>query len=60
MRVLDSLSTKKRPLTFDELQGREWTQDELDQAAQRGDFPRRPSDLFLKVSEQYMVLHRYR
>lgn len=30
-------------------QGRVWTDKELDEAAQRGDFPRRPSDLFLKV-----------
>ncbi|SCV72211.1 BQ2448_4905 [Microbotryum intermedium] len=29
--------------------GRDWTQDELDEAAKRGDFPRRPSDLFLKM-----------
>lgn len=35
----------KRDLT----KGRIWTPEELDQAAERGDFPRRPSDLFLKV-----------
>ncbi|SCZ88120.1 BZ3500_MvSof-1268-A1-R1_Chr2-1g04202 [Microbotryum saponariae] len=29
--------------------GRDWTQEELDEAAKRGDFPRRPSDLFLKM-----------
>ena len=31
-------------------QGRAWSQQDLDQAAERGDFPRRPSDLFLKVT----------
>lgn len=30
-------------------QGREWTSQELDEAAARGNFPHRPSDLFLKV-----------
>ncbi|GAA6008146.1 hypothetical protein JCM11491_001901 [Sporobolomyces phaffii] len=29
--------------------GREWTQAELDEAAKRGNFPYRPSDLFLKM-----------
>lgn len=31
------------------LQGREWQPDELEEAAKRGNFPHRPSDLFLKV-----------
>lgn len=31
-------------------QGREWTREELDEAEARGNFPYRPSDLFLKVS----------
>lgn len=30
-------------------QGRAWTPQELDEAAARGNFPHRPSDLFLKV-----------
>lgn len=32
-------------------QRREWQPEELEEAAQRGNFPYRPSDLFLKVSE---------
>ncbi|GAA6064331.1 hypothetical protein JCM10212_003576 [Sporobolomyces blumeae] len=35
----------KRDLVY----GREWTQRELDEAASRGNFPSRPSDLFLKM-----------
>ncbi|KAM0753164.1 hypothetical protein T439DRAFT_311834 [Meredithblackwellia eburnea MCA 4105] len=36
-------------IKHDLLHGREWTPDELDQAAERGNFPYRPSDLFLKM-----------
>ncbi|GAA5893943.1 uncharacterized protein JCM6883_003679 [Sporobolomyces salmoneus] len=35
----------KRDLVY----GREWTKEELDEAAKRGNFPHRPSDLFLKM-----------
>ncbi|TNY24646.1 hypothetical protein DMC30DRAFT_345314 [Rhodotorula diobovata] len=35
----------KRDLKY----GREWTSQELDEAAARGNFPHRPSDLFLKM-----------
>ncbi|GAA5844297.1 hypothetical protein JCM3766R1_002902 [Sporobolomyces carnicolor] len=35
----------KRDLVY----GREWTKEELDEAAKRGNFPYRPSDLFLKM-----------
>ncbi|BGP40302.1 hypothetical protein JCM10449v2_004261 [Rhodotorula kratochvilovae] len=35
----------KRDLKY----GREWTQEELDEADARGNFPHRPSDLFLKM-----------
>ncbi|KAI5477194.1 hypothetical protein MNV49_006638 [Pseudohyphozyma bogoriensis] len=33
----------------DLLKGRDWTPAELDQAAERGNFPQRPSDLFLRM-----------
>ncbi|BGP16314.1 hypothetical protein JCM10213_006470 [Rhodosporidiobolus nylandii] len=35
----------KRDLKY----GRDWTPEELDEAAKRGNFPERPSDLFLKM-----------
>ncbi|CEQ39639.1 SPOSA6832_01187, partial [Sporobolomyces salmonicolor] len=34
----------------DLVEGREWTPTELEEAAQRGNFPQRPSDLFLKTT----------
>ncbi|KAM0791421.1 hypothetical protein ACM66B_005880 [Microbotryomycetes sp. NB124-2] len=36
-------------IKWDLLHGRVWTQAELDDAAKRGHFPHRPSDLFLKI-----------
>jgi hypothetical protein len=44
----------------DLVKGREWTKEELDQAAERGTFGSRPSDLFLKVSRGvYISLERW-
>lgn len=44
----------RRPQT----QRRDWQPEELEEAAQRGNFPYRPSDLFLKVSEQARLVRR--